>query len=121
MECTLILSGIDFSQKLSTYQVGKEVTYGRVVTTLDNVEHASSGISRPILTFSFRPLSCQEVSNLYEVLKKFQFDVSYSDPYSNSEKIHTMRLVSDLEEVFLLKSIDGNKYYKGGKIQLRGV
>ena len=39
MDVTLIVNGLDLSLKLSTYSVTEEVTYRKVITTLDDVEH----------------------------------------------------------------------------------
>lgn len=45
---TLSIAGVDFSASVSTYKVTKEVTYKKIITTLDDVEHpyrASSATS----------------------------------------------------------------------------
>lgn len=121
MDVVFKINGTDYSAKLSTFQVENKVTYSRVVTTLDNVEHASPGFARPVLTVSFWPLSEAETAALYAALSGFVVTVAYTDPYSGAVASRRMRLTSDLTATFALRSVDGNRYYKGGNIQLRGV
>lgn len=121
MDVVFRINGTDYSTKLSTFQVENKVSYSRVVTTLDNVEHASPGFARPVLTVSFWPLSEAETADLYAALSGFVVTVEYSDPYYGGTVSRRMRLTSDLTAAFAMKSIDGNRYYKGGNIQLRGV
>jgi len=121
MDITLIVNGLDLHEKLSTYSVTQEVTYRKVVTTLDNVEHPYPGAARPIITFSLFPLTDDESAELYNALKPLVFPVSYTNQYTASDETRTVRLADDLESSFALLSVDGKRRYKGGSIRLRGL
>ena len=119
MDITLIVNGIDLHNKLSYYNVTKEITYKKVVTTLDGTEHASKGRKRDIITFSLFPMTDSESKSLYDALSSLIFQAKYTDTYTNADVENTVRVVSNIESMFLLKSIDGNRRYRGGEIQLR--
>lgn len=119
MEVTLILNGLDLSNKLSTYNVAQEISYRKVITTLDNVEHAYRGVMRPIVTFSLLPLTDDEYTSLYNKVQNHVFEVTYTD--RGREYTKQMRIVSNLDAQFLLMSVDGKRRWKSGAIQLRAI
>lgn len=119
MDISLIVNGLDLSKKLSTYSVSQEVSYRKVITTLDDVEHPYPGLIRPIVNFSLLPLTDGESADLYHALSPLLFTVKFWNPHINAEMTRQMRLVSNMETVFLLKSVDGKRRYRGGEIQLR--
>lgn len=121
MDVTLILNGTDYSSKLLSFRVRWEVTYGRVVTALNKREYSALGHKRPIIDFSLYPMTDEESAALYSDMSKFEFSAVFTDPYSNADITRVVRLVSDLESIFALRSVDGKRRYKGGSIQLRGV
>lgn len=120
---TLIINGIDISSRISTYALTRNVSYSRTVTTLDNIEHSSAAIIKPVLSFSLLPMTDAEVSTIYNALVSGNgfVETQYTEPNENAIIQRTMRLNSDLENIFLLDSINGNRYYSGGTIQLRGL
>ena len=63
MDVTLIVNGLDLSSKLSTYSVTEEVTYRKVITTLDDVEHPYPGAKRTTIIFSLFPLTDDEIQD----------------------------------------------------------
>ena len=119
MDITLIIDGISLSSRLSTYSVTQEVTYRKIITTLDETEHPYPGKIRPIINFSLIPGTDEDDAILYETLEKLIFNVVYTE--KGEDVTRKMRLVSNLESVFLLKSVDGKRRYKQGTIQLRGL
>lgn len=121
MEVTLRVNGLDLSNRLSTYSVTQEITYRKVITTLDDVEHPYPGAKRTVIDFSLFPMTDEESTKLYTALSDLVFDTSYTDPHTYADESKRMRLVSNLESVFLLLSVDGKRRYKGGTIQLRAL
>lgn len=120
MGVTLKIAGVDFSSRVSTYAVTKEVTYRKIVTTLDDVEHAYPGKMRDILAVSLFPMTEDEATALYTALNTFSVTVIYTDPNkSGTTSTKTMRVTSNIEQVFALMSVDGKRRYKGGTIELR--
>lgn len=119
MDITLTIDGLDLKSRVSTYSVTQEVTYRKVITTLDETEHPYPGAIRPIVNFSLMPGTDEEDSELYTTLKRLIYSVTYME--NGAELTKRMRLVSNLESLFLLKSVDGKRRYKNGVIQLRGL
>ena len=119
MDVTLIVNGLDLSSKLSTYSVTEEVTYRKVITTLDDVEHPYPGAKRTTITFSLFPMTDEESTELYNKLGALVFDATYTNQYKSVDETNRVRLITNIESSFALKSIDGKRRYKGGEIQLR--
>ena len=119
MDITLTIDGLALSSRLSTYSVTQGVTYRKIITTLDETEHPYPGKIRPIINFSLIPGTDEDDAILYETLEKLIFNVVYTE--KGEDVTRKMRLVSNLESVFLLKSVDGKRRYKQGTIQLRGL
>lgn len=119
MDITLTIDGLDLSGRVSSYSVTRDVSYNKVITTLDNVEHPYPGAVRPIINFSLLPGTDEQDAELYELLEKLIYSVTYTE--KGVDVTRKMRLTSSLESVFLLRSVDGNRRYKNGAIQLRGV
>ena len=120
MNVTFKIDGVSFNKKLATYKVYSEVSYAKVITTIDNVERTSPGFSRPVVAVSFWPLTDAESAALYSALSAFKVTVEYTDPNKNQDVIQKMRLAGNLESAFALTGIDGNRRYIGGEIILRG-
>lgn len=119
MDVTLIVNGLDLSSKLSTYSVTEEVTYRKVITTLDEVEHPYPGAKRTIIKFSLFPLTDEESAALYDALVGLIFQATYTNQYKRGDETKRVRLMTNLESAFALKSVDGKRRYKGSEIQLR--
>lgn len=120
MDITLTLNNRDFSGRLSTYEVQKLIEEVRKVTTIDGTEHAIQR-TRDLVVFSLIPYDENTATEDFNALKDLQFTGVYTDPNTGSSATRTLRVVSNLSSAFGLKSIDGNRYYKGGKISLRAV
>ena len=110
--------GYDFSPLLSAYSVIHEVEVYNTVTTLNGTEHVAIRI-RPTIQFRLRPLSDEETAAVYGALSGAIGEVYYTDPNVDEERYGQMYLTSSLESAFGLRSIDGNRYYKGNTITLR--
>lgn len=119
MDITLKINGLPINDRLSKYTVAHEVSYRKVITTLDNVEHPYPGAIKDIVTFSLLPVTETQDTLLYDVLSNLIVEVTYTD--KGIERTKKMRVVSDLESAFLLKSVDGKRRYKNGTIQLRSL
>mgnify|MGYP000917076853 CR=1 FL=1 len=111
MNVTFKIGTLDLSSKLSTYKVTWEVSYQKIITTLDNVEHPFSAPKRAIVDFSLLPLD--------DALAEQTQTVTFTDPYSAADITRSMRITNNLEAEFGLKSVNGKRYYKGGEIQMR--
>lgn len=118
IDVTFTLNNVDWSTKLSTYQVIVENEYPVVITTMDGTEHVYKR-KRPSIQFSLIPLTDAEVKSLYDCLVSHSISVSYTDPYTNTVVTANMRVTSNLINAFGLRSVDSNRYYKGTEIMLR--
>lgn len=119
MDITLIVNGLDLSKKLATYSVDKEVRYRKIITTLDDMEHPVSGSKRTIVRFTLLPMTEEESSELETALGSLVFESTFT--VNGVDRTEDVRLASDLQNLFLLKSVDGKRRYRGGQIVLRGV
>lgn len=118
---TLIIDNRIFSDKISTFNVTKEITYAKVMKTLNGKEVYRNKQERAILTFSLLPYCDATAERDYEVLHKGEFVVQYTDPDTMYLKTQVMRIVSNLDRAFLLDSVNGRRYYKGENIILRAI
>ena len=121
MNITLQIGALDVHKKMSTYNVRREVSYSKVITTMDDTEHAARAKDRYIVETSFFPMTEEEATAYYEALKSDTVAVTFTDPYSGTDLTKTMRVTGDLEASFALVSVDGKRRYKGGTVQLRAV
>lgn len=119
MDVTLTIGSLDLKKRLLTYDVTREVTYRKVITTLDETEHPYPGKVRPAVSFTLMPGTDEEDAALYNTLENLIFNVTYTE--KGVDVTRRMRLVSNLQSVFLLVSVDGKRRYKNGAIQLRGI
>ena len=56
MNITLRIGTLDVHEKVSTYNVRREVSYSKVITTMDDTEHAVRSKDRYIVETSFFPI-----------------------------------------------------------------
>lgn len=117
IDVTLTFDNYDLSPFLSTYGVSHEVEEVEKVTTMDGTEHCAT-TERPVITFSLLPMSDQQAASVYSVLSHLIGMVEYTNP-SLGEVSAVFRVSSDINYVFGLRSVNGNRYYKGGNIVLR--
>lgn len=120
MDVTLIVNGLDLHDKLSTYRVTKEVSYKSVLEAIDGTEYAFGGKTRLSISFSMVPMTDEESTELFRALSALVFPVTFTNQYDGEDQSRTLRLVSNLDSAFALRSVDGKRRYKGGEIQLRG-
>lgn len=118
IDITLTCNGVDFSGWLSTYEVHKAYEAVSSITTLDGVEHVADR-TRDEVVFSLVPFNDTIATSAYNALKSLQFNATYTDPNISGTSTKAVRVTTNLDAVFGIKSIDGNRYYKGGKITLR--
>lgn len=118
IDVTLVFDGLDLSDKLSTYNVTHEVEVSDSITAMDGTEYIAQRI-RPTVSFSFIPLTDEQTADIYEKLSALVGVLTYTDPYLGRDNSLVARVNSNLESVFGLRSIDGNRYYKGGTITFR--
>lgn len=121
MEVTLKIGALDVSGWLSAYKVTKEVSCQKVITTLDNVEHAFFLPDRVVVDFSLLPLTEEERGRLCAALAPKVAAVTYTDPDSGEDAVKQMRLTTSLETAFALLSVDGKRRYKSSGLQMRAV
>ena len=120
IDVTFSINGTDYSGLLSTYNVTHEIEVRETVTTLDGTEYSAS-FRRPIVSFSLMPLNDEQTAELYSYLSAITVEATYTDPHLGREAVAVMRVTSNLESEFGIKSVDGNRYYKGGEITLRQI
>ncbi len=125
MDVTLQFNDFNFAPVLSTYSVSYETNYRKTVTALDGTEYFANATRRPVITFSLFPMTDAQATAAYDALSIMIADCTYTDPAttgdSGTDYTQLMRVTSNLDYVFALRSVDGNRYYKGGQITLRGV
>lgn len=122
MDITLVIDGdLDLSGRLSTYSCRDEISYRKIITTLDGVEHPYPARTRKVISFTLFPLTESENAALFDKLKKLIFSVKFTDTQSGDDVTKQMRVSSNVENAFALRSVDGNRYYKGSTIQLRAT
>ena len=119
MDIKLVVNGLDLSNRLATYSVDQEVKYRQIITTLDDKEHPVAGSTRNIVRFTLLPMTEEESNALETALSDLIFESTFT--LHGQERTETVRLTTDLQNLFLLKSIDGKRRYRGGQIVLRGV
>lgn len=122
IDVTLTVGTRNFSSRLSTYAVPKEVEYAKTITTIDGTERYIGRRDRDVVRFSLIPTSESDALADYTALSGGTVTVSYTDPNGGITKSNVeMSVSSNIEKVFALKSVDGNRYYKGGEIVLRAT
>lgn len=121
MDITLVIDDLDLSTKLSTYSFREEVSYRKVITTLDDVEHPYPARTRKVISFTLFPMNEVDNAALWSKLKKLILTVKCTDTQRRQTTTQQMRVVSDVESAFALRSVDGYRYYKGAAIELRAT
>lgn len=120
IDVTFTINGVDYSEKLSTYSVIYEPEYPTVIRTIDGTEHFGALKWRPTVTFTLRPLTETETNALFSGIARVN-TVVFTDPQENVTKTAYMRFTSEMRSAFGVSSINGNRYYKGGEMILRGI
>lgn len=118
IDVTFTINGVDLHKKLSTYSVKHEQEKYLNITTLDGTEHVRNRI-RPTISVSFIPMTDSDAANLFRMLRQTSVLVNYTDPYLDADRTASMSATGGFEAAFGLRSVDGNRYYKGGTITLR--
>lgn len=122
MNVTLEINGRDFSPRLSTYNPYKEVSYGRVITTLAGREIPCSKSVRQMIEFSLIPTDYATADMDYAALCGNELVVTYTDPDQNgARQTKLFRLVSNVDSRYGIHSVNGKDYYKRGKFTLRAI
>ena len=115
MDITLKLGALD------VHSAQREVSYGKIIVTMDDVEHAVRSKDRYVVTFSLFPMTEDEATAYCNALRSSTVEVTFSDPYTKTDVVKTMRVTSNLDAAFALVSVDGKRRYKGGAVQLREI
>lgn len=118
IDVTLRIGELDLSSLLSTYDVQHEVEYQHLMTSLDGTEHGAPRY-RPVVNFSLIPITDEQAAELYTAIRGINANVTYTDTFRNEDVTADMRVTSNLQAAFGLRSINGNRYYKGDTITLR--
>lgn len=119
-DVTLNIGGLDLTSKLSTYNVKIEYSSQIDVTTMDGTEHFHE-FKRPILSFKLIPLTDDEAADVFQKLRYSPVTVTYTNQWLGTDITAQMRVGSNLESAFGIRSMNGNRYYKGGEITLRQI
>ena len=119
IDVTLIANGLDLSGKLSTYNASKKVAYTDILSALDGTEYPFPADTKTDITFSLLPMDEEESAALYSALSPLIFEATYTDQHTGMEATGRVRVTSNIDSAFLLKSVDGKRRYKGSAITLR--
>ena len=119
MDITLTVNGMNLSGKLSTYHTSKKVTYTDVLSALDGTEYPFPAATKTEITFSLLPMDDSETAALYSALSTLVFQATYTDQHAGVDRTDKVRVISDIDSAFLLKSVDGKRRYRGSEITLR--
>lgn len=118
LDVTFTLEDVDYSQYLLSYDVSHKIEQRASMTALDGTEYTVTQI-RPSIIFSLDPLSDEQSESLYRILSRTNIRVTYTDPYLGDNQFAIMRVTSEINSAFVVRSTDGNRYYRGDKITLR--
>ena len=118
IDVTLTFNSYDFSPLLSTFQVSHKVEVAESVTTMDGEEHVATR-RRAVIEFTLIPLDEDTIDDAYAALSIINGEATYTDPLTGTTRIVPVRVASDINSIFALKSVNGKRYYKGAKITLR--
>lgn len=118
MTITALINNVDFAPALSTWNVTHEIAFSKVVSSLNGADRAFGRREKTIISFSLLPYTEEECSSYYYALSAGIVSFTFTDN-DGTVKEKEMRLISDLESVFLLDSVDGKRRYKGATITLR--
>ena len=118
IDVTFILDNVDYSPYLSKYSVSHEVEARETITAIDGTEYTVTQI-RPSIIFSLDPLSDEQSESLYRILSETNINVTYTDPYLGDNQFTVMRVTSEINSAFIIRSTSGNRYYRGNSITLR--
>lgn len=122
LDITLEFGGESWGELLSTYDVQEEISLARLITTLSRKEIQRGRKLRDVVSFRLVPLTQTQTAALYDALTDGEtITVIYTNPHTDTDETAVFRLVSNLTSVFGIRSMDGNRYYKGGEITLRAV
>lgn len=121
MDITLKLGALDVHERLSAYSVQREVSYSKIIVTMDDEEHAARSKDRYVVSFSLFLMTEDEATAYCNALRSSTVEVTFSDPYTKTDVVKTMRVTSNLDAAFALVSVDGKRRYKGGEIQVREI
>ena len=119
LDVTLIVNGLNLSGRLATYHTTREITYKKVVVTMDGREHPYPGTAKDVVSFTLLPMTDAEGAEVYDALSPLIYTATYTSQYDRRDVTKTVRIISNLESNFLLLSVDGKRRYSGGEIQLR--
>ena len=121
MDITLKLGALDVHERLSTYSVQREVSYSKIIVTMDDVEHAARSKYRYVVTFSLFPMTEDEATAYCDALRASTIEVTVSDPHTKTDLLNPMRVTSNLDAAFAIVSADGTRRSNGGEIQMREI
>lgn len=114
---------LDLSPTLSTYSLGKTVSYDADFVTMDGELIRIGKRERNILTFTLFPGTMQEIQQYYNTLrgKDGKVTLSYSDPMTSTFAVEDFFLDSDPFGEYALYSVDNKARYKIGEFVFRSV
>lgn len=122
MDVTLTANGRDFHARLSSYEAQLIPEYDTIIRTRDGKEHYGRLRHRLEVSFMLIPYTDEAAEDDYTALSAIAYNVTATVPELGGDVTRLMRCTSNLDSVFGLRSIDGNRYYKRqNKIVLRAL
>lgn len=119
MDVRFSFGSLDLSERLSTFAVTVEPQV-EVITTISRKDYVFPVGEKNNVSVSLWPLTETEEKELYTALSRNVVEVNYTHPHKG-EVSEQMRLLSPLEAVFALLSVDGKRRYTGNVIRLRSI
>lgn len=120
MKILLIINGQDFAPITAQYALTHEVTYDRVIQTMDGAEHPVGRATRDIIELELF-LTFEGLREDYKALTAEPLIIEYDDPDKGAQK-KVFRLDSDLSQAFQMHSaVFHTNIYKSGPIRLRAL
>mgnify|MGYP003571255223 CR=1 FL=1 len=108
---------LDLSNKLSTYDSWREISYDVDFPTMDGEIIRMGKRERPIVQFTLLPCTGAELLEYFSVLRGIDGLVylQYTDPLLNTSAIGHFWLDSNPLNHYMLKSVDNNVRYSIGE------
>jgi hypothetical protein len=118
---------IDLSAYVATMAPSWQRRAVRTITAIDGTEYAFPASRKHGLTVTMKPMTGAQIRDLYAFLANTSsyvwYQVTYKAPTStnadNTITVPKMRIANEFELAYLLKSVDGNRYYNGVTLELR--
>lgn len=113
MNVTFEIEGKDYSGVVSEFECGQTYPNMKVFNNLNQDDMIFPGKTKSTLFVSFWPLTREELTFIFDILRKGYVSVKYTNPFWESDITQKMRFDGDIMSSFALLSVDGKNRYTG--------